>query len=141
MVRKTTPSDNPSTPSDPIADILNRIRALTPEDRERLFRTLNDWPPEQMAGLRLIGHQAFEDLVDRAEGWLNDLINVCDQLRTIKRTHQQKRRPSKHTLDALKKIQKWRSEKASWAVIDRRLGFKSGGARQIYKDAEKRGWE
>lgn len=65
-----------SKPGDPVAGVLESIRALNPENNERLFRCLLDWQPEQMSGWRLVGARMFEDLVQHAEGWLHALMTA-----------------------------------------------------------------
>jgi hypothetical protein len=140
MIGRRKAKSNPFNNSlDPVEDILDRIRALSAADRDRLVRLLELWPADQFAGYKVVPKDALQSMVGGIAYLINKSLEIGQQLA---RTHQRKRKPSKTTLERLKKIEQWRAEKppVSWTMIARRLGMQPDGARQLWRDARKNGW-
>ena len=54
MTNRSTPDKPNNLPLDPVADIEQRIRRLSPADRQRLARRMERWPAARLAGMVLM---------------------------------------------------------------------------------------
>lgn len=136
MIRPPDPNDKRS--SDPVREILHRIRALPPADIDRLVRQLELWPPEQLAGCAIVSKRLLDTLAHAVRVGLRGCVDAATRGRQFKRTHQRKRGPSEKTLVLLTKIRRQRAKRKPWRVIDRMLGLTPGCARKLFYDAKKR---
>ncbi|HZV05241.1 MAG TPA: hypothetical protein VE999_09185 [Gemmataceae bacterium] len=142
MVRPLPTGDKPRKTSDPVDGILTRIRALLPDALIRLLDELARCPRQQLGGRIIVHEYMLEELMGAIHGHMEHTAREHPARKQMERTHQRKRKPSKLTLERLEKIERWRVQKTpvSWNAIDNRLGMYHGGARQLWRDAHKRGW-
>lgn len=140
------PSENNPGSGKPPEDLsrihaaLALIRTLTPREKDRLAwelsRRTKQWFPRWMILRRSLVNvlmNAFYFITD-------DAVDSLQRLKEIARTHQRKRQPSATTLDLLAQIKPLKEAGVTWRVIERRLSMKPGTARQIWRDARRRGW-
>ncbi|MHB1423316.1 MAG: hypothetical protein ACYC3I_09000 [Gemmataceae bacterium] len=121
-----------------IKGILAQISALSDRGKDRLVRELSRraW----FARWALVRRSLIGVLMTAFAAMTDDAIDSLARLKTVARTHLRKRRPSQDTLGALRQIAAMKAKKSVWSAIDRRLGLRRGAARQMWKDARRRGW-